>query len=100
MGALSSTGSSFGSAAASTRLDQHPTNGSQAAFIDDVLKQQALAEEEAVLNQYKVVELIILTSCCVLFILKFDTFCTDKGTIAHKLGCVGYKSIPQFRTTT
>ncbi|XP_077294742.1 phosphatidylinositol-binding clathrin assembly protein lap isoform X3 [Arctopsyche grandis] len=54
MGALSSTGSSFGSAAASTRLDQHPTNGSQAAFIDDVLKQQALAEEEAVLNQYKV----------------------------------------------
>ncbi|XP_077294751.1 phosphatidylinositol-binding clathrin assembly protein lap isoform X11 [Arctopsyche grandis] len=53
MGALSSTGSSFGSAAASTRLDQHPTNGSQAAFIDDVLKQQALAEEEAVLNQYK-----------------------------------------------
>lgn len=57
MGALSSTGSSFGTAAASTRLDQHPTNGSQAAFIDDVLKQQALAEEEAVLNQYKVLSI-------------------------------------------
>lgn len=66
MGALSSTGSSFGSAAASTRLDQHPTNGSQAAFIDDVLKQQALAEEEAVLNQYKVnfyIECVILCFC-------------------------------------
>lgn len=54
MGVLSSTGSSFGTAAVSSRLDQHPTNGSQATFIDDVLKQQALAEEEAVLNQYKV----------------------------------------------
>ncbi|KAJ2954608.1 hypothetical protein O0L34_g2904 [Tuta absoluta] len=51
MGALSSTSSSFGNAAASTRLDNQP-NG--AMFIDDSLKQQALAEEEAAMNQYKV----------------------------------------------
>lgn len=51
MGALSSTSSSFGNAAASTRLDNQP-NG--ALFIDDTLKQQALAEEEAAMNQYKV----------------------------------------------
>uniref|UniRef100_A0A1E1WD48 ENTH domain-containing protein n=1 Tax=Pectinophora gossypiella TaxID=13191 RepID=A0A1E1WD48_PECGO len=51
MGALSSTSSSFGNAAASTRLDNQP-NG--AMFIDDTLKQQALAEEEAAMNQYKV----------------------------------------------
>ncbi|XP_026332020.1 phosphatidylinositol-binding clathrin assembly protein LAP isoform X2 [Hyposmocoma kahamanoa] len=50
MGALSSTSSSFGNAAASTRLDNQP-NG--ALFIDDTLKQQALAEEEAAMNQYK-----------------------------------------------
>ncbi|XP_061379964.1 phosphatidylinositol-binding clathrin assembly protein LAP isoform X12 [Danaus plexippus] len=50
MGALSSTSSSFGNAAASTRLDA--SNGSM--FIDDSLKQQALAEEEAAMNQYKV----------------------------------------------
>ncbi|XP_061379963.1 phosphatidylinositol-binding clathrin assembly protein LAP isoform X11 [Danaus plexippus] len=49
MGALSSTSSSFGNAAASTRLDA--SNGSM--FIDDSLKQQALAEEEAAMNQYK-----------------------------------------------
>ncbi|XP_041983327.1 phosphatidylinositol-binding clathrin assembly protein LAP isoform X7 [Aricia agestis] len=48
MGALSSTSSSFGNAAASARLD----NGQ--LFIDDSLKQQALAEEEAAMNQYKV----------------------------------------------
>ncbi|XP_041983323.1 phosphatidylinositol-binding clathrin assembly protein LAP isoform X3 [Aricia agestis] len=47
MGALSSTSSSFGNAAASARLD----NGQ--LFIDDSLKQQALAEEEAAMNQYK-----------------------------------------------
>lgn len=51
MGALSSTSSSFGNAAASTRLDNQP-NG--ALFIDDSLKQQVLAEEEAAMNQYKV----------------------------------------------
>lgn len=46
--ALSSTSSSFGTAAASTRFDAH-TNG-----IDDAVKAQALAEEEAVMNQYRV----------------------------------------------
>ncbi|XP_039760282.1 phosphatidylinositol-binding clathrin assembly protein LAP isoform X3 [Pararge aegeria] len=51
MGALSSTSSSFGNAAASTRLDSQ-TNGN--LFIDDSLKQQVLAEEEAAMNQYKV----------------------------------------------
>ncbi|XP_045779606.1 phosphatidylinositol-binding clathrin assembly protein LAP isoform X12 [Maniola jurtina] len=51
MGALSSTSSSFGNAAASTRLDS-ATNGN--LFIDDSLKQQVLAEEEAAMNQYKV----------------------------------------------
>ncbi|CAB3233862.1 unnamed protein product [Arctia plantaginis] len=53
MGALSSTSSSFGNAAASTRLDNQP-NGAAPLFIDDTLKQQALAEEEAAMNQYKV----------------------------------------------
>ncbi|XP_075984839.1 phosphatidylinositol-binding clathrin assembly protein lap [Anticarsia gemmatalis] len=53
MGALSSTSSSFGNAAASTRLD-NPPNGASPLFIDDTLKQQALAEEEAAMNQYKV----------------------------------------------
>ncbi|XP_026735548.1 phosphatidylinositol-binding clathrin assembly protein LAP isoform X2 [Trichoplusia ni] len=53
MGALSSTSSSFGNAAASSRLD-NPPNGSAALFIDDTLRQQALAEEEAAMNQYKV----------------------------------------------
>ncbi|XP_026735552.1 phosphatidylinositol-binding clathrin assembly protein LAP isoform X5 [Trichoplusia ni] len=52
MGALSSTSSSFGNAAASSRLD-NPPNGSAALFIDDTLRQQALAEEEAAMNQYK-----------------------------------------------
>lgn len=52
MGALSSTSSSFGNAAASTRLDNQP-NGASPLFIDDTLKQQALAEEEAAMNQYK-----------------------------------------------
>lgn len=51
--ALSSTSSSFGTAAASTRFDSH-TNG-----IDETIKAQALAEEEAAMNQYKV--------CIVLF---------------------------------
>ncbi|XP_023934534.1 phosphatidylinositol-binding clathrin assembly protein LAP isoform X9 [Bicyclus anynana] len=51
MGALSSTSSSFGNAAASTRLDSQ-TNGN--LFIDDSLKQQVLAEEEAAMTQYKV----------------------------------------------
>ncbi|CAH0730773.1 unnamed protein product, partial [Brenthis ino] len=50
MGALSSTSSSFGNAAASTRLDNQ-ANGN--LFIDDSLKQQVLAEEEAAMNQYK-----------------------------------------------
>ncbi|XP_055528596.1 phosphatidylinositol-binding clathrin assembly protein LAP isoform X3 [Wyeomyia smithii] len=40
--------SSFGTAAASTKFD-NPSNGA----IDESLKAQALAEEEAVMNQYK-----------------------------------------------
>ncbi|XP_037812390.1 phosphatidylinositol-binding clathrin assembly protein LAP-like isoform X14 [Lucilia sericata] len=44
--ALSSTSSSFGTAAASSKFDT--TNG-----IDEQLKAQALAEEEAAMNQYK-----------------------------------------------
>ncbi|XP_022127240.2 phosphatidylinositol-binding clathrin assembly protein LAP isoform X1 [Pieris rapae] len=51
MGALSSTSSSFGNAAASSRIDSQ-ANGS--LLIDDSLRQQALAEEEAAMNQYKV----------------------------------------------
>lgn len=58
MGALSSTSSSFGNAAASTRLDNQPNGG---LFIDDTLKQQVLAEEEAAMNQYKVHINIILS---------------------------------------
>ncbi|CAH2095047.1 unnamed protein product [Euphydryas editha] len=49
MGALSSTSSSFGHAAASARLDQPPDG----LLIDDSLRRQALAEEEAAMNQYK-----------------------------------------------
>ncbi|XP_067013302.2 phosphatidylinositol-binding clathrin assembly protein unc-11 isoform X2 [Anabrus simplex] len=45
--ALSSTSTAFGTAAANTRLDSH-ANG-----IDETLKQQVLAEEEAAMNQYK-----------------------------------------------
>ncbi|XP_058836404.1 LOW QUALITY PROTEIN: phosphatidylinositol-binding clathrin assembly protein LAP [Topomyia yanbarensis] len=46
--ALSSTSSSFGTAAASTKFDI-PSNGA----IDENVKAQALAEEEAIMNQYK-----------------------------------------------
>lgn len=51
--ALSSTSSSFGTAAASTKFDSH-ANG-----IDESLKAQVLAEEEAAMNQYKVLSQII-----------------------------------------
>ena len=61
MGALSSTSSSFGNAAASTRLDNHDqANG---IFIDDSLKQQVLAEEEAAMNQYKVIYRRFVLTC-------------------------------------
>lgn len=46
--ALSSTSSSFGTAAASTKFE-NTSNG-----IDDAVKAQALAEEEAMMNQFKV----------------------------------------------
>ncbi|XP_074114916.1 phosphatidylinositol-binding clathrin assembly protein lap isoform X9 [Cotesia typhae] len=46
--ALSSTSTAFGTAANNTNLDQ-----SGSGQIDEALRQQALAEEEAVLNQYK-----------------------------------------------
>lgn len=48
MSALSSTSSSFGTAAASTRFE-NTSNG-----IDDAVRAQALAEEEAMMNQFKV----------------------------------------------
>lgn len=47
--ALSSTSNAFGTAASNARLDQ-TGNG----HIDEALRQQALAEEEAAMNQYKV----------------------------------------------
>lgn len=46
--ALSSTSSSFGTAASSAKFESH-SNG-----IDESLKAQVLAEEEAAMNQYKV----------------------------------------------
>ncbi|XP_054016060.1 phosphatidylinositol-binding clathrin assembly protein LAP isoform X22 [Hylaeus anthracinus] len=46
--ALSSTSTAFGTAASNNRLD-HPENG----HIDEVMRQRALAEEEAAMNQYK-----------------------------------------------
>jgi hypothetical protein len=46
--ALSSTSSSFGTAAASAKFESH-SNG-----IDESMKAQALAEEEAAMSQYKV----------------------------------------------
>ena len=48
--ALSSTSTAFGTAASNQRLE-----GTGNGHIDDAVRQQALAEEEAVLNQYKVV---------------------------------------------
>lgn len=48
MSALSSTSTAFGTAASNNRLD-HAGNG----HIDEALRQQALAEEEAAMNQYK-----------------------------------------------
>ncbi|XP_046398869.1 phosphatidylinositol-binding clathrin assembly protein LAP isoform X3 [Ischnura elegans] len=53
--ALSSTSSAFGTAAANARLENQAANGSVVAggTIDDTLRKQVLAEEEAVLNQYK-----------------------------------------------
>lgn len=50
--ALSSTSTAFGTAASNNRLD-HAGNG----HIDEALRQQALAEEEAAMNQYKVLSL-------------------------------------------
>lgn len=50
--ALSSTSSSFGTVATNGRFD---TNG-----IDEHLKQQALAEEEAAMNQFKVMYLLYM----------------------------------------
>lgn len=47
--ALSSTSTAFGTVASNARLDQ-TGNG----HIDEALRQQALAEEEAAMNQYKV----------------------------------------------
>lgn len=52
--ALSSTSSSFGTAAASGRFDAHG-NG-----IDDAVKAQALAEEEAAMNQYRVSSRVVV----------------------------------------
>lgn len=49
--ALSSTSTAFGTAASNARLEQ-TGNG----HIDEALRQQALAEEEAAMNQYKVLE--------------------------------------------
>lgn len=48
--ALSSTSSSFGTAASSAKYESH-SNGNG---IDESLKAQVLAEEEAAMNQYKV----------------------------------------------
>lgn len=55
--ALSSTSSAFGTAAASTKFDT--TNG-----IDEQLKAQVLAEEEAAMNQYKVSPLTHFLNVC------------------------------------
>lgn len=49
--ALSSTSSAFGSAA---RSDAIAASGALAASIDETIKRQALAEEEAALNLYRV----------------------------------------------
>ncbi|XP_065332440.1 phosphatidylinositol-binding clathrin assembly protein LAP isoform X8 [Cloeon dipterum] len=51
--ALSSTSSAFGSAA---RTEAAAANGALAASIDETLRRQALADEEAALNAYKVQE--------------------------------------------
>lgn len=50
MSVLSSTSTSFGTAAASTRFENNSDG------IDDAIKAQALAEEEAMMNQFKVSE--------------------------------------------
>lgn len=53
--ALSSTSTAFGTAASNARLEQ-TGNG----HIDEALRQQALAEEEAAMNQYKVPDCTVL----------------------------------------
>ncbi|KAK6641752.1 hypothetical protein RUM44_013467 [Polyplax serrata] len=50
--ALSSTSSAFGTVAASTRLDSASAAAAAANGIDENLRQQALAEEEAAMRQY------------------------------------------------
>lgn len=60
--ALSSTSNAFGTAASNARLEQ-TGNG----HIDEALRQQALAEEEAAMNQYKVLRycrLAVYISVC------------------------------------
>lgn len=52
--ALSSTSTAFGTAASNARLEQ-TGNG----HIDEALRQQALAEEEAAMNQYKVLSKLL-----------------------------------------
>lgn len=54
MSALSSTSNAFGTVVANGRLDSH-TNG-----IDEQIKQQVLAEEEAAMNQFKVSTVVML----------------------------------------
>ncbi|XP_059473419.1 phosphatidylinositol-binding clathrin assembly protein LAP isoform X6 [Neocloeon triangulifer] len=51
--ALSSTSSAFGSAARNEATAALQSNGALAASIDETLKRQALADEEAALNAYK-----------------------------------------------
>ena len=79
--ALSSTSTAFGTAASNQRLES-TGNG----HIDEALRQQALAEEEAVMNQYKVTRLIICIEFKILAIKRFSPvpkfiilFCKDNG---------------------
>lgn len=71
--ALSSTSTAFGTAASNARLEQ-TGNG----HIDEALRQQALAEEEAAMNQYKVIarEVLLVVNRCEkrIFYLSFRYF--------------------------
>ena len=75
--ALSSTSSSFGSAAASSKFDA--TNG-----IDEQLKAQVLAEEEAAMNQYKVIICLLNIKYINRFLNISFSFCLVEACVTNK----------------
>lgn len=75
--ALSSTSSAFGTAAASSKFDT--SNG-----IDEQLKAQVLAEEEAAMNQYKVSWILLSIKCPLInWLFSACSLVLVQGIVAH-----------------